>query len=79
MTRQYTAWMAGGGVRGGTIHGATDDVGFKAVQDPHYYSDLHATILRQLGLNHKRMEITSVGRPMRLVEDGFGPIEAILT
>ncbi len=74
----YTAWMAGGGIRGGTIHGATDDVGFKAVQDPHYYSDLHATILRQLGLNHKRMEITSVGRPMRLVEDGFGPIEAVL-
>jgi hypothetical protein len=75
----YTSWLAGGGVRGGTVHGATDDVGYKAVENPHYYSDLHATILRQLGLDHKKMEITTAGRPMRLVEEGFGPILEILS
>ncbi len=76
--RGYTSWMAGGGIQGGIVHGATDDVGYKAVENPHYYSDLHATILHQLGLDHRRMEITSAGRPMRLVEEGFGPIQAIL-
>jgi hypothetical protein len=76
--RGYTCWLAGGGVKGGTVHGATDDVGYKAVESPHYYSDLHATILRQLGLDHKKLEVTVQGRPMRLVEDGHGPIAAIL-
>jgi hypothetical protein len=74
----YSAWLAGGGIRGGTVHGATDDYGFKAVESPHYYSDLHATILRQLGLDHKKMEISVIGRTMKLVEEGTGPIEAIL-
>lgn len=76
--RGYTAWLAGGGVKGGTVHGATDDVGYKAVQDPHYYSDLHATILRQLGLDHRHMEVTVLGRPVRLVEEGFGPIKEVI-
>ena len=77
--RGYTAWLAGGGVRGGTVHGATDDVGYKAVEHPHYYSDLLATILHQLGLNHAKMEIPVVGRTMRLVEEGHGPIKEILS
>ncbi len=76
--RGYTAWLAGGGVRGGIVHGATDDVGYKAVEHPHYYSDLHATILHQLGLDHTKMEIPVVGRTMRLVEEGHGPIKEIL-
>jgi hypothetical protein len=75
--RGYTAWLAGGGIKGGTVHGATDDVGYKAVENPHYYSDLHATILRQLGLDHKKMELPVLGRTMRLVEEGE-PIAAIL-
>jgi len=74
----YTCWLAGGGIRGGVVHGATDEVGYKAVEDPHYYSDLHATILRQLGLDYKKMELMVIGRTMRLVEEGEGPIEAIL-
>lgn len=74
----YTVWLAGGGVRGGVAHGATDEVGFKAVEHPHHYSDLHATILRQVGLDYKKMEIQVLGRTMRLVEEGTGPIEAIL-
>lgn len=77
--RGYSCWLAGGGIKGGTIHGATDDVGYKAEQDPHYYSDLHATILRQLGLDHKHMEVTVLGRPVRLVEEGNGPMTAILS
>lgn len=76
--RGYTVWLAGGGVKGGTVHGSTDEVGYKAVEDPHYYSDLHATILRQLGMDHKKLEVTIRGRPMRLVEEGHGPINAVL-
>ena len=73
----YTSWMAGGGIKGGIVHGGTDDVGYKAVDSPHYYSDLHATILHQLGLNHKKMEVVALGRTMRLVEEG-GPIKEII-
>ena len=76
--RGYSCWLAGGGVKGGTVHGSTDEVGYKAEQDPHYYSDLHATILRQMGLDHKKLEVTVRGRPMRLVEEGSGPITAVL-
>jgi hypothetical protein len=76
--RGYSVWLAGGGVKGGTVHGATDDVGFEAVQDRHYYSDLHATICKQLGLDWKKMEVQSIGRTMKLVEEGTGPIGAVL-
>ncbi len=74
----YTCWLAGGGVKGGVVHGATDYVGYQAVENPHYYSDLHATILHQLGLDHKKMEIRVLGRNMKLVEEGTGPIREIL-
>jgi hypothetical protein len=70
--------MAGGGIKGGTVHGATDEVGYKAQENPHYYSDLHATILHQLGLNHKKMEVQALGRTMRIVEEG-GPIKEIIS
>ncbi len=73
----YTAWMSGGGIKGGVVHGGTDEVGYKAVDSPHYSSDLHATILQQLGLNHKKMEVQALGRTMKLVEDG-GPIKEII-
>ena len=74
----YTVWLAGGGVKGGTIHGATDEVGYKAIENPHYYSDLHATILNQVGLDYKKMKLRTIGRTMRLVEEGDGPITQIL-
>jgi hypothetical protein len=73
----YTSWLAGGGIRGGVVHGGTDEVGYKAVDSPHYYSDLHATILHQLGLDHNKMEVQTLGRTMRLVEDG-SPIRGII-
>lgn len=73
----YTSWLAGGGIRGGMVHGGTDEVGYKAEDSPHYYSDLHATILHQLGLDHQEMEVHVLGRTMRLVEEG-GPIRQII-
>jgi len=75
----YTVWLAGGGVKGGVVHGSTDEFGYKAIEHPHYYSDLHATILRQVGLDYKKMNFESLGRTMRLVEEGDGPITQILS
>ncbi|HYV39879.1 MAG TPA: DUF1501 domain-containing protein, partial [Gemmataceae bacterium] len=65
--------------KGGITHGATDEVGYRAAVNRHYYSDLHATILQQVGLDHNRMEFVTLGRTMRLVEEGNGPIREILT
>jgi hypothetical protein len=48
--------MAGGGIKGGIAHGSTDDLGFHAVEHPHYVTDIHATLLRQLGIDSHRME-----------------------
>jgi hypothetical protein len=73
----YTVWLAGGGIKGGIVHGATDEIGYQAEEQPHYYSDLHATILHQLGIDHTKMEIPSLGPVSRLVEDG-GPITEII-
>src|SRR6186997_1279500 len=75
--RGYTCWLAGGGIRGGTVHGGTDEVGYRAVDSPHYSSDLHATIIHQLGLEAKSMEAHTLGRTFKLVEDGT-PIEQII-
>ena len=70
--------MAGGGIRGGLIHGATDEVGYQAVEDRHYYSDLHATLLHQLGVDHTKMFLPELGPVSLLVEEGNGPIHAIM-
>jgi uncharacterized protein DUF1501 len=74
----YTVLLAGAGIKGGTIHGATDDFGYQAVENRHYYSDLHATILHQLGLDYRKMEYHVLGRTFRLVEEGGGPIKEII-
>ena len=49
--------MAGGGIQGGIVHGATDELGFHAVEHRHYVTDIHATILHLLGLDSRRLEI----------------------
>ena len=67
--------MAGGGLKGGVVHGATDEIGFHAVEDRHYVTDVHATILRQLGLDSRKLEIP--GRK-RLDIDHGEPIKAII-
>src|SRR4051812_11612956 len=71
----FTTWMAGGGIKGGTVHGATDEIGFHAVEDRHYVTDVHATILHQLGLDSRKLEIP--GRK-RLDIDHGTPIKAII-
>src|SRR6266700_7059593 len=67
----YTMWMAGGGVKGGSTYGATDDYGYFAVEDRMHIHDLHATILHILGLDHKRLTYPYGGRNFRLT-DVFG-------
>ncbi|HWE38402.1 MAG TPA: DUF1501 domain-containing protein [Isosphaeraceae bacterium] len=64
----FSVWMAGGGIKGGTVHGATDDFGFKAVRDPVSIHDLHATILHLLGLDHERLTFRYAGRDFRLTD-----------
>ena len=53
----FSVFMAGGGLKGGIVHGATDELGFHAVQDRHYVTDIHATILHQCGLDSRRLEV----------------------
>jgi hypothetical protein len=67
--------MAGGGIRGGVVHGATDELGFHAVEDRHYVTDVHATIMQQLGLDSRRLEVP--GRK-RLEIDHGRPMQAII-
>lgn len=64
----FTIWMAGGGVRGGHRHGATDEYGQNAVEDPVHIHDWHATILHLLGLDHKRLTFNYAGRDYRLTD-----------
>lgn len=64
----FSMWMAGGGVKGGTVYGATDEFGFQAVDKPVPVHDLHATILHLLGLNHERLTYRFAGRDFRLTD-----------
>ena len=64
----FTVWLAGGGVKGGTTYGATDDVGFFAVENKLTMHDLHATILHQLGLDHEALTYRYAGRDFRLTD-----------
>jgi hypothetical protein len=64
----FCMWMAGGGVKGGYVHGATDDFGFAAVQDKVHVHDLHATILHLLGFDHERLTYRYAGRDFRLTD-----------
>jgi len=64
----YTVWMAGGGVRGGLTYGATDELGYEAVEKPVHLYDLHATMLHLLGLDHKRLTYRYGGRDFRLTD-----------
>jgi hypothetical protein len=64
----FTMWMAGGGVKGGTVYGSTDEFGYFAVENKVHVHDLHATILHLLGLDHKRLTYPFSGRNMRLTD-----------
>jgi uncharacterized protein (DUF1501 family) len=66
----YSMWMAGGGIAGGKIIGATDELGLRAVQDKLHVHDVHATILSLLGLDHRKLTYLFQGREMRLTDVG---------
>ncbi len=64
----FTMWLAGGGIKGGISHGATDDLGFDVVKDRVHVHDLHATILRLLGFDHEQFTYRYAGRDFRLTD-----------
>ncbi len=74
----FSMWLAGGGVRGGTVYGATDDFGFKAVENRVSVHDVHATILHQLGLDHEQLTYRHSGRDFRLTDVHGRVVEEIL-
>ena len=61
-------WLAGGGARGGYVHGGTDEFGFKAVENPVHIHDLHATLLQLLGFDHTKLTFRHAGRDFRLTD-----------
>jgi uncharacterized protein (DUF1501 family) len=69
----YTTWLAGGGVKGGYVHGATDEFGFQAVEKKVHVHDLQATILHLLGFDHERLTYRYAGRDFRLT-DVYGQV-----
>jgi hypothetical protein len=64
----FTCWLAGGGVKGGTVYGQTDDFGFRAVENRVHVHDLHATILRLMGFDHEKLTYRYAGRDFRLTD-----------
>ena len=74
----FTMWMAGGGVKGGIIHGSTDEYGYFAIENKVHVHDLHATILHLLGLDHTRLTYRFSGRDMRLTDVSGEVIHGIL-
>ena len=64
----FTMWMAGGGMPRGHTHGTTDEFGYHAVENPVHVHDLHATVLHQLGIDHRRLTYRSQGRDFRLTD-----------
>jgi len=74
----YSLWMAGGGIKGGVTYGATDELGYNAVENPVHVHDLHATILRVMGIDHTRLTYRYQGRDFRLTDVSGNVVESIL-
>ena len=74
----FSVWLAGGGVKGGTVYGATDEFGFRATENPVAVHDLHATILHLLGLDHERLTYRYAGRDFRLTDVAGEVVKGIL-
>ena len=75
----YSSWLAGAGVRGGMVHGKTDEFGAKVIEDEVHVHDFHATILHLLGLNHEKLTFRHAGRDFRLTDVSGNVVKAILT
>jgi Protein of unknown function (DUF1501) len=76
--RGFSTWLAGGGVRGGTCHGATDELGYHAVENLVHVHDLHATMLHLLGIEHERLTYRYKGRDFRLTDVAGRVVHEIL-
>jgi uncharacterized protein (DUF1501 family) len=64
----FSMWMAGGGIKGGQVVGATDDIGLRAIEKPYHFRDIHTTMLHQLGLNQDDLSYLHMGRKERLTQ-----------
>jgi len=71
-------WLAGGGIKGGITHGATDEFGYNAVEKVVTVHDLHATMLRLLGVDHERLTFRFQGRDFRLTDVSGSVVKEIL-
>ena len=71
-------WMAGGGIKGGQIVGATDEIGLHAIEKPYHFRDVHTTILHQLGLDQNKLTYPHLGRDERLTFVEGSPISEII-
>jgi len=76
--KAMTIWMAGGGVKGGRVVGATDEMGLKAVEDVYHIRDVHATVLHLMGLNDMRLTYYHAGRNRRLTDTGGRLMQQVL-
>ena len=74
----FSCWLAGGGIQGGLMHGATDELGYGAVQDVCHVHDLHATMLHLLGIDHKKLTYKFQGRDFRLTDVHGNVVRKIL-
>jgi uncharacterized protein (DUF1501 family) len=76
--RCFSLWMAGGGVRGGHVHGQTDEFGYNIVRDPVHVHDLHATMQHLLGVDHERQTFKFQGRYYRLTDVAGSVVKAVI-
>jgi uncharacterized protein (DUF1501 family) len=74
----FTMWMAGAGIKGGTILGSTDEIGLRAIENRAHVNDIHATILHLMGLDHKQLTFLHSGRDERLTDVGGRVLTQIL-
>ncbi|HIL72058.1 MAG TPA: DUF1501 domain-containing protein, partial [Verrucomicrobia bacterium] len=74
----FTVWLAGGGIKGGTVYGATDDFGYRAEENPVHVHDLHATLLHLMGFDHEKLTYRYAGRDFRLTDVSGNVIHDIL-
>ena len=74
----FTTWLAGGGAKGGQVYGATDEFGFKAVENPVHVHDLHATILHLLGFDHTKLTYRYAGRDFRLTDVHGNVVQSLI-
>ncbi len=76
--RCYTIWMAGGGIKPGTVYGESDEFGYNIIKDPVHVNDFHATVLHLMGLNHEKLNYKHLGRRYRLTDVAGKVVNGIL-